>query len=168
MRNPVLHVFLLPGLAIVCQAEPLVLTKVEQIRALSREEAAKARPVKLRGVVTWRDSDPRPSFFIHDGQWNIWVDRSTATARGVWHGGEIDAADCSIGSIVEIDAVTDPGGYAPCIVPHSFRRIGPGPLPEVRRPPLESLLSGREDGQLVEMEGVVQAISPRTATAIPG
>lgn len=160
MRKPIHRFFLLPCLAIACQAEPVILTEVAQIRALSREEAAEARPVKLRGVVTWRDSDSRPSFFVHDGQWNIWVDRSTATTRGVWRGGEINAAECSIGSIVEIDAVTDPGGYAPCIVPHSFRRVGRGPLPEVRRPPLESLLSGREDGQLVEMEGVVQAISP--------
>ncbi len=160
MRNPVLHVFLPLGLALVCQAEPLVLTKVEQIRALSREEAAKAHPVKLRGVVTWRDSDSRPSFSVHDGKQNIWVDRPTATRRGAWRGGDISATECAIGSIVEIEGTTDPGGYAPCIVPHSFRRIGQGPLPEVKRPPLESLLSGREDGQLVELEGVVQAISP--------
>ena len=160
MRNLVLRYLLPLGLAISCLAEPVAFTKVAQIRALSRDEAAKARPVKLRGVVTWRDSDPRPNFFVHDGEWNIWVDRSTATARGTWQGGEINAAECAIGSIVEIEGLTDPGGYAPCIVPLGFRRIGSGPLPAVRRPPLESLLSGREDGQLVEMEGVIQAISP--------
>jgi signal transduction histidine kinase len=163
VRKPVLRFLLLPllpCLAIACRAQPVVLTEVGQIRALSREEAAEARPVKLRGVVTWRDSDPRPSFFVHDGHWNIWVDRSTATARGTWRGGEIDAAECAIGSLVEIEAVTDPGGYAPCLVPLAFHRIGRGPLPEARRRPLESLLSGREDGQLVEVEGVVQAVAP--------
>jgi signal transduction histidine kinase len=154
------RLFIALCLASACPAETGVLTKVERIRALSREEAAKAHPVKLRGVVTWRDSDPRPSFFIHDGHWNIWIDRSTATSRGIWTGGDIPAEDCAIGSIVEVEGVTDPGGYAPCIVPVTFRRLGSGPPPEVRRPPLESLLSGREDGQLVEMEGVVQAISP--------
>lgn len=160
MRSSVLRFLFALCLAKACPAEPAVLAGVEKIRALSREEAAKAHPVKIRGVVTWRDSDSRPSFFVHDGDWNIWIDRSTAIRRGTWRGGEIPAEDCAIGSIVEVEGVTDPGGYAPCVLPSTFRRLGAGPLPEVRRPPLEGLLSGREDGQLVEMEGVVQAVSP--------
>ena len=159
MRRFVPRLLLALCLANACRAEPVVLTSVEKIRTLSREEAAKAHPVKLRGVVTWRDSDPRPSFFIHDGAWNIWIDRSTAANRGIWKGGEIPADNCAIGSIIEVEGVTDPGGYAPCVVPATFRRLGSGPLPEVRRPPLEGMLSGREDGQLVETEGVVQEIS---------
>jgi len=137
-----------------------VLTNVAEVRALTRDEAAKSLPVRLRGVVTWQDCDPQPAFFIHDGQWNIWVDRTTARNRGVWQGGEPAVDESTIGAIVEIEGITDAGGYAPCIVPVRFKRVGTGPLPDARRVPLERLLSGCEDGQRVEVEGVVQAVSP--------
>jgi signal transduction histidine kinase len=140
--------------------EPRVLTRVAEIRALSREEAAKELPVRLRGVVTWQDSDRMPSFFVHDGEWNVWVGRSTSQARNLWQGGEPPARDSEVGALVEVEGVTDPGGYAPCVLPVRFKRVGSGPLPEARGIPLERLLSGSEDGQLVEVEGVVQGISP--------
>jgi signal transduction histidine kinase len=53
-----------------------------------------------------------------------------------------------------------PGGYAPCVLPIRFKRLGSGPIPDARRLPIERLLSGSEDGQRVEVEGVVQEISP--------
>lgn len=145
-----------------CQAvdEQRVLTAVDEIRNLSRDEAAKGLPVRLRGVVTWQDSDPMPSFFVHDGRWNVWVGRSIAMTRGIWQGGGPSVQDSEVGALVEIEGVTDPGGYAPCILPVRFKRIGSGPLPEARRMPLERLLSGSEDGQRVEVEGVVQVVSP--------
>lgn len=144
-----------PGLA---ETEPL--TRVAQVRSLSREEAAKALPVRLRGVVTWQDSDPMPDFFIHDGELNVWLGRAIATTRMIWQGGQPPAQDSEVGALVEIEGVTDPGGYAPCILPIRFKRIGSGPLPEARRLLLERLLSGSEDGQRVEVDGVVQEISP--------
>jgi signal transduction histidine kinase len=151
---------LFQGLAITAHAETQPLTSVAQIRSLSREESAKALPVRLRGVVTWQDSDAMPSFFVHDGQWNIWVGRSIAQSRMIWQGGRPPAKDCEVGALVEIEGVTDPGGYAPCVLPARFKRVGSSPLPEARRIPVERLLSGSEDGQLVEVEGVVQGISP--------
>ena len=75
-------------------------------------------------------------------------------------GGGPLAKDSEVGAVVEIEGVTDPGGYAPCVLPVRFKRVGSGPLPEARRIPLEGLLSGSEDGQRVEVEGVVQGISP--------
>jgi hypothetical protein len=67
---------LLLGCCNLVQAEKATLTRVEQIRALSREQAAKAQPVRLRGVVTWQDADPMPAFFVHDGASSIWIARS--------------------------------------------------------------------------------------------
>ncbi len=151
---------LLHGLVGLACAEPQTLTRVAQIRSLSREEAVKALPVRLRGVVTWQDSDAMPSFFLHDGEWNIWVGRSISQDRGIWQGGEPPARDSEVGALVEVEGVTDPGGYAPCLLPLRFKRVGSGPQPEARRIPLERLLSGSDDGQLVEVEGVVQGISP--------
>ena len=79
--------------------------------------------------------------------------------RGIWQGGEPPARDSEVGALVELEGVTDPGGYAPCVLPLRFKRIGSGPLPEAKRMPLERLLSGREDGQRVEVEGVVHDVS---------
>lgn len=148
------------GLACLARAEQEPLTSVAQIRALSRDEAAKAIPVRLRGVVTWQDSDEMPAFFVHDGEWNVWVGRPIAMLRNLWQGGDPPKNDSEVGALVEIEGVTDPGGYAPCVLPVRFKRVGTGPLPEARRLPLERLLSGSEDGQRVEVEGVVQEVSP--------
>ena len=150
---------LVMGCVVPARAQAEALTSVAQIRALTREDAAKALPVRLRGVVTWQDSDPMPAFFVHDGEWSIWVGRSIAQSRMIWQGGAVPAKDSEVGSLVEIEGVTDPGGYAPCVLPVRFKRVGSGPLPEARRLPLERLLSGSEDGQRVELEGVVQEIS---------
>jgi signal transduction histidine kinase len=150
---------LFEGPALFAAAETQPLTSVAQIRVLTRDEAARALPVRLRGVVTMQDSESRPSFFIHDGVWNVWVGRSIATERGIWQGGEPPARDSEVGALVELEGVTDPGGYAPCVLPLRFKRIGSGPLPEAKRMPLERLLSGSEDGQRVEVEGVVQDVS---------
>ncbi len=136
------------------------LATVSEIRSLSRPDAALARPVRLRGVVIWQDSDTRPAFFLHDGRKSIWVDRATALRRGIWAGGDPPASECSVGSMVEIEGVTDAGGYAPCILPVTMKRVGSAPVPQAARFPLERLLSGSEDGQLVELEGVVQNVSP--------
>lgn len=155
--NPLVLAFVTSSSGLA-ETEPL--TRVAQVRSLSREEAAKALPVRLRGVVTWQDSDPMPDFFIHDGELNVWLGRAIATTRMIWQGGQPPAKDSEVGALVEIEGVTDPGGYAPCILPIRFKRIGSGPLPEARRLPLERLLSGSEDGQRVEVEGVVQEISP--------
>lgn len=149
----------LQGVVCSAGAEPETLTRVAQIRSLSRDDAAKAMPVRLRGVVTWQDSGARPAFFIHDGDWNVWVGRPIAMDRGIWQGGEPPGRDSEVGALVELEGVTDPGGYAPCVLPLRFKRIGSGPLPEAKRMPLERLLSGSEDGQRVEVEGVVQDVS---------
>ena len=117
-------------------------------------------PVRLRGVVAWQDSDEMPSFFLYDGEWTIWVGRATAMERKAWQGGDPPKKDSEVGALVEIEGVTDPGGYAPCVLPVRFKRLGSGPLPVARRLPLERLLSGSEDGQCVEVEGVVQEVSP--------
>lgn len=155
-----LHVrILLTWISLVFFAVAAELTTVSQVRNLSRAEAAQALPVRLRGVVIWQDSDPRPAFFLHDGNFSIWIDRSTSLIKGLWRGGDPPAADSAVGSLVEVEGITDPGGYAPCVIPIRFTKTGTGTPPVANRKPLERLLSGSEDGQLVEVEGVVQDVS---------
>ena len=72
-------------LALVCRAadESRVLTRVGDIRALSREEAAKALPVRLHGVVIWQNVDLRPGFILHDGERKAWTSVSEREMRAL-------------------------------------------------------------------------------------
>jgi signal transduction histidine kinase len=135
------------------------LTRVQEIRRLSRADASRQVPVRFKGVVIWQDTDRKPSIFVHDGHASIWVDRATAHRRNLWQGGDPPSADTQVGAMVEVEGISDPGGYAPCVVPTKIRRMGDGPLPEPKVAPLERLLSGSEDGQFVQVEGVIQNIS---------
>lgn len=136
-----------------------ILTRVQDIRVLSRSEAAKKHPVRIRGVVIWQDSGRQPSLFVHDGSASIWVDRATSVRRNAWQGGNPPVEESRVGSLVDVEGFTDPGGYAPCVVPTHIRHIGNGTVPEPLSVPLEDLLSGRQDGQFVFVEGVIQEVS---------
>lgn len=59
-----------------------------------------------------------------------------------------------------IDGHTDPGGYAPIVLPSTLVKLGTAPLPAAKRVPAERLLSGAEDGQFIELEGVVRKVIP--------
>lgn len=129
---------------------PAPLTRVAEIRMLSREAAAKALPVKISGVSLWTGLS---AVVLDDGEQSIRV--SIQPAKGP---GSVDfqAEDYQPGSHLEIEGVTDPGGYAPVVIPSAIRRIGTLPLREARKVTIDRLLSGSEDGQRVEIEGVVQ------------
>lgn len=144
---------------VVLGAEGRVLTRVAEIRALSRQEAEKALPVRIRGVVTWQNTSPNIAFVINDGVQGIYVECLVARERGVWKAGTLAQSATEPGALVEIEGVSDPGGYAPVILPAQVRRVGSGPLPAPRCLPVERLLSGNEDSQRVEVEGVVQAVT---------
>src|ERR1700745_3117358 len=92
------------------------LTRVEQIRQLSPEEASKGYPVRIRGVVTM--DAPAPDFLVQDATAGIYVEGSAspqfAHVLGEW---------------VEVDGVTGPGKFAPVIRERGFRVLGRGTLP---------------------------------------
>lgn len=135
------------------------LTRVREIRALSRVEAAKALPVHVRGVVTWQSANPNGSFVVDDGDRGIYVDLFMSIERRIWKSGDIQRTETEAGAVLEIKGVTDPGGYAPIIRPMRIRRVGSGSLPPPRRVPNVRLLSGNEDAQRVEVEGVVHSVT---------
>ena len=143
--------------AAALHGEPL--TRVTEIRALSREEAAGRLPVKIRGVIGWRRLGPESGFVIDDGSAGIYVDSNVAIQRGLWNGPAPETQDWNPGTLVELEGVTDPGGYAPVILPSTMNAVGMAPLPPAHRYPVARLLSGNDDSQRVEIEGVVQAIS---------
>jgi signal transduction histidine kinase len=145
---------LMPACSVMGAELPSTLTRIADIRRLSRDEAAKAMPVKISGVSLWTY---KGAVVVDDGDKSIWVD----WGRGGKHG--LDGFNPEFykpGNHLEIEGVTGPGGYAPVVVPHRIRHLGTLPLTEAERVPVGSLLSGSEDAQRVEIEGVVQDVHP--------
>jgi diguanylate cyclase (GGDEF)-like protein len=127
---------------------PRELTEVREIRALTPQQAAQARPVRLRGIVTvpsgWKNS-----FFFQDGTAGISVDRSQASPQ------------VQPGQLVEIRGVTGPGGFAPVVIAASVRVLGKGTLPPARRFESSELASGKQDSQWLAIRGIVRSAAVR-------
>ena len=150
----------LAGLALG-SAEPL--TRIADIRMLPREQARKALPVRVRGVVTWRSG--RENLIVQDDSAGIWVSIIGARDRGLWRDGYAEIDKAREGTEVEIEGETDPGGYAPQIIPTALRVVGRKPLPAALRMEPERFFSGADDCQRVEVRGVVQGFQ-RTSQGV--
>ena len=128
-----------------------VLTTAHQAHSLSLGEAVKAYPVQMRAVITYYDPyiDPRrPALFVHDESGGIFI-----ALEGM------PSSPVHTGMIVEVTGVSGAGDFAPIVAAGHIKPIGESHLPETA--PLVSLshlLSGAEDGQWVEVEGVVRAV----------
>jgi signal transduction histidine kinase/DNA-binding response OmpR family regulator len=156
--------FLLSSLLVAAHSHAAGLPTLTTARAaheLPVEEARRAYPVRLRGVVTYYDphlmgtgtnADPwRAAFFICDATGCIFVARSAAPGPPL-----------APGQLVEVTGATGPGDFAPIVEDASPRVIGESPLPaEAPRVNLTRLQTGADDGQWVELEGVVRAVSER-------
>jgi signal transduction histidine kinase len=127
------------------------LTKAHDAHSLTSEQAARSYPVHLRTVVTYYDPyiDPRhPTVWVSDSSGGIYVELSS-----------VPAVPFQAGDLIEITGVSAAGGYAPIVKAREARVIGRSPLPAT--PPkvtLAQILTGAEDGQWVEVEGVVHAV----------
>ncbi|MEY3895220.1 MAG: hypothetical protein RLZZ214_739, partial [Verrucomicrobiota bacterium] len=60
------------------------LTRIAEVRSLTREVAATAVPVRVSGVVTWRSDSE--TFTIQDESAGIWISLDGARQRSVWRG----------------------------------------------------------------------------------
>lgn len=122
-----------------------VLTTVERVRGLSAAQAILRYPVRLRGVVTYYNAQWRYLFF-QDSTAGIFVDSA----------GQPDAPQT--GQEIQLNGLTDPGDYAPIIVQPRIELLGKGHLPTPHRPSMAEVTSGTEDGQWVELDGIVHPI----------
>jgi signal transduction histidine kinase len=137
-------------------AEPL--TRIADVRLLPRDQAGLAKPVKVRGVVTWRE--PWENLTIQDDTAGIWIGVGESRGRGLWNGEGGIIGKVREGMEVEIEGQTDPGGYAPLIIPTRLRIIGVGKMPRAEPMKPARFFSGADDCQRVEVEGVVQGFLP--------
>jgi len=119
------------------------LTQVSQIRGLTAQQAAQARPVHLIGVVTAL-SGYKDSLFLEDATGGIDVDRNRSTV-------------VQIGDLVDITGTTGPGHFAPIVLAGEVRVTGRGRLPEPRRVAFADMMGGEQDSQWIEVQGIVHS-----------
>ena len=128
------------------------LTTIRQVLELSRSKAVKGYPVHLRGVVTYHYGGAVPDLFLHDSTGGLWVD----LAQG--------APSLKPGDVIELDGITEQPDFAPQIGRPSWRVLGKAPLPPAPRVTFGQMASTHEDGQWVEVEGIVRtaAVDPES------
>lgn len=120
-----------------------LLTKAQQIRELTVDQANRGYPVKLRAVVTYFDATAF-DFFVEDSSAGIYIDDADQASRSF-----------APGDLLEIEGVTEEPDFAPQIGKPRFKVLGRAALPAPRKVDFDALISTREDSQLVEFEGVV-------------
>jgi signal transduction histidine kinase len=136
--------------SLAVSADLPTLTKVRQVLELSRFEAVKGYPVHLKAVVTYYYGGSPPDLFLHDATGGIWVDLPQG------------APAVRPGDLIELEGTTEQPDFAPQIGKPRWRVLGTAPLPPAPRVTFGQMASTHEDGQWVEVRGIV-----RTAAVDP-
>jgi signal transduction histidine kinase/CheY-like chemotaxis protein len=118
----------------------------EQLRELSPEDASRAVPVRLSGVVVWTRANA-DFFYIHDATGGAQVYRPTHAP-----------AVFTLGSKVEVVGVSAPGQFTPVVLAESVLADATLDMPEPHTITLNQALTGSEEGQWVMMSGYVRSV----------
>lgn len=125
---------------------PAPITRADQVRQLSAEQAALGYPVRVRGVIT--GDVPSPDFFVQDSTAGIYVEGSHSPTFA--H---------HLGDFVEVEGVTGPGQFAPVIREQELVVLGKGTLPRAKLYSFSELAEGQLDSQWVKVRGIVRSVS---------
>lgn len=125
------------------------LTTVRQVRELSRDEAARGYPVRLRGVVTFHEPGWFLSF-VQDATGGIYVKNFDPALRA--------------GTEIELEGVSAPGRTLPIIIGPDggearMRPLGPGQWPQPIPAAAAALGEDASDAQWVIIRGTVTAVT---------
>jgi signal transduction histidine kinase len=125
------------------------LTSISDVRNLPQAEAARAYPVRLQAIVVFYDYRGKPGLeyheiMVHDGKAGLFVE---------YMGGPLHLQS---GEKVELRGCTARGQFAPTVKAETISSLGSENLPAARPVTMKDILSGREDCQWVEIEGIVQ------------
>ena len=128
-----------------------LLTTAREAHSLSAADSRRGYTVHLRAVVTYYDPyiDPRQgALFVHDATAGIFV---AIPAMPI--------LPLHAGTLVDVTGVTGLGDFAPMVYGREIRVIAEGHLPATApRVSMGHLLTGAEDGQWVEIEGLVHSV----------
>jgi len=124
------------------------ITTASEVHSLSSSEAARAYPVRLRAIVTYHDQNPRDgngAMFVQDATGSVFVK--------ITH---LAIAALTPGTLIDLIGVSNAGEFAPIVAQPQIKVVGFSGLPKnPHHPSMARLSSGLEDGQWVEVEGVV-------------
>jgi signal transduction histidine kinase/CheY-like chemotaxis protein len=127
------------------------LTKAHEVHSLTIAQAAQNYPVHLHALITIYDpyvDARRQILFVSDSSGSIYVSLSSKPA-----------APFQPGDLVEVTGVSAAGDYAPIVIASEAHVIGKSHLPSTApKVTLTEMLTGADDGQWVEVEGVVHAV----------
>jgi PAS domain S-box-containing protein len=131
-------------------------TEIRSVYERLEAQPGKSFPVTVRGVMTYIDLE-FDSFYIQDG------------SAGITVVNQLDAGLAPLvkkdGSFVEVRGQVDPDLQA--IVPEGFVTVlGKGRMPEPRRHSWDYLVTGHDDAQWVQVEGMVGACTDGGLTLI--
>ncbi len=129
------------------------LTTARQAHSLSAGESMRAYPIHLRAVVTYFAYEPHidarhAALFVCDSTGCIFAGLPA-----------LPLPPLRAGMLVDLTGVSGPGDFAPVVDRPTVRVIGPSHLPaHARRVNMAYLLTGAEDGQWIEVEGLVRSV----------
>jgi signal transduction histidine kinase len=134
--------------ALTAAAEPAgqILTNAADVLSLSAAQAAHRINISIEGVVTAAETNWGGRFFVQDSTAGVFVDNSSGTPQPV------------PGDVVAVTGTSHPGGYAPVVSRPHWKKLGTAPLPEAKVVVTDQLATGAEDGQRIEISGVVRAV----------
>jgi len=119
-----------------------VLTNVAAILSLTHEQATQDIRISITGVVTLAEPTWGGLFFVQDSTGGVFVNNQNPRP--------------AVGDVVQVTGVSHAGGFAPDIMSPIWKKLGTAPLPEAKLVSVERLMSGAEDGNRVEVSGVVR------------
>ncbi len=97
------------------------------------------------------EADPEGiAFVIQDETEGIYVQGPADLVKGLGRG-----------DLLEIEGVSDPGGFAPYVVANKLRKIGRGQIPEPIQVTLDELATGQMDARWIEISGIVRSLEPK-------
>ncbi len=131
------------------------LTTAAVVRALRPADAAAAHDVAITGRAT----------FVHPGWNGLFVQDDTAGIFVLVTETTDAPKDVHPGDVLEVTGHTAPGDFAPIISATRIRLRGAGALPSAAPAPLEALVSGALDSQLVEARGIVRGVRTEEGVA---
>lgn len=155
-------ILLLAGAPAAPNPHHRLLTRVNQIRRPSPDEARRGYRLHIRAVVTAFDA-VTPNLFVQDSTGGTWVQWKPDTPKP------------EPGQLVDIEGITTQEDFAPDIAEARMKVLGRAPMPPARRVSIEEMASTRVDSLWVEVEGIVRSaqISPpdprlRLFVEVPG
>jgi signal transduction histidine kinase len=135
--------FLLAGIRSSTASSGEVLTDAAEVLSLTAERAKQQISISITGVVTASEPNWNGRFFMQDASGGVFV----INTNGV---------QPRPGDLVHVWGISHPGGYAPDITQPHWTKLGVSRLPDAKPISVEQLMSGAEDGQRVEVSGIVR------------